>query len=176
MLSWAVKTFAVCSVLTALVIFALAPQGLLARWLHPEPAPVPTVVATVTPTRTAAPNEYVFRRAADGHYYVDAEVNGARIHFLIDTGASVLTLSPDDARAAGLNLSDSDFTMHASTANGVARIAPVVLREVDLNQITLTNVSAAVVEVPMPASLLGMSFLSRLAGYEVRDDELVLRW
>lgn len=121
-------------------------------------------------------NEFVFHRAPDGHYYVDAEVNGAPIHFMVDTGASYVTLSPTDARSAGLDLSDRDFGERASTANGIARIAPVTLREIDVQQISITNVAAAVVEVPMPTSLLGMSFLSRLDGYEVRNGDLILRW
>jgi aspartyl protease family protein len=175
MLAWAVRTVVISSVLAGIVIFALAPDSPIARWLNAKP-PASVGAATVAPSRASVPNEYVFRRSADGHYYVDAEVNGTIIHFLIDTGATFLTLSPDDARAAGLNLSDSDFSRRVNTANGVARIAPVVLREVDLKQISIINVDAAVVEAPMAASLLGMSFLSRLQGYEVRDGELVLRW
>jgi aspartyl protease family protein len=175
MLAWAVRTLVICSVLAGAFIYALSPGGLLAQWLPARPS-ITVASATVGAKRTSVSNEYVFRRAPDGHFYVDAEVNGATIHFLIDTGASLLTLSPEDARAAGLILSDSDFSQRATTANGIARIAPVMLREVDLQQIALTDVQAAVVELPMPTSLLGMSFLSRLQGYEVRDGELVLRW
>src|SRR5579864_3640408 len=174
MLAWAIRLFAICSALGGVFIFMLAPNGPLSRWLHP--GPTPAVPAMTARKQTSVPNEYVFRRAPDGHFYVDAEVNGATIHFLIDTGASFVTLSPDDARAAGLSLSDRDFSQRATTANGVARFAPVTLREVDLKQISLTDVPAAVVEVPMPTSLLGMSFLSRLDGYEVRNGELVLCW
>ena len=175
MLAWALRTVVISSVLAGIAIFALTPDGPLARWLNARPS-TSVAAVTVAPARASVPNEYVFRRSADGHYYVDAEVNGTVIHFLIDTGATFLTLSPNDARAAGLNLSESDFSGRSNTANGVARIAPVVLREVDLKQISITNVEAAVVEAPMASSLLGMSFLSRLQGYEVRDGELVLRW
>ena len=175
MLAWAVRTFVICSALSGVLIFALAPHGLVAHWFAAGPR-TPAAPAVTARTGAKLSNEYVFRRAADGHYYVDAEVNGAVIHFLIDTGASLVTLSPDDARAAGLRLDDGDFNRMASTANGVARVAVVTLREIDLRQISLTDVSAAVVDVPMPTSLLGMSFLSRLDGYEVRDGELLLRW
>src|SRR5579863_1093531 len=126
MLTWAIRLFAICSSLCAVVIFMLAPHGLLTRWLSPRPTPAPPVMVAQPHANIA--NEFVFHRASDGHYYVDAEVNGAPIHFMVDTGASYVTLSPDDARTAGLDLSDTDFNQRASTANGIARIAPVTLR------------------------------------------------
>jgi aspartyl protease family protein len=128
------------------------------------------------PARTTAANENIYRRARDGHFYIDADVNGARIHFLVDTGATYVALSPDDARSAGLRVFESDYTGRSSTANGVTRVAPVMLREIELEQLQLFDVRAVVLEKPMPVSLLGMSFLSRLQGYETRNDELVLRW
>jgi aspartyl protease family protein len=124
----------------------------------------------------AAANENVYRRDRDGHFYVDADVNGVRIRFLVDTGATYVALSPNDARTAGLRVFDSDYTAQSNTANGVTRVAPVTLRQVELDQLQVFDVRAVVLEKPMPVSLLGMSFLSRLQGYETRNDELVLRW
>jgi len=176
MLSTAARTVLVWVVVAGVAGFAFAPGGPLANLVtRQSPA-----AAAATPGRPAASraaaNEVSFRRARDGHFYVDADVNGARVHFLVDTGATLVVLSADDARAAGIRTSPTDFSQRASTANGVARAAAVTLREVGVQQLSLYDVPAAVMEQPMPVSLLGMSFLSRLQGYETRDDELILRW
>ncbi len=155
--------------------FAFMPGGPFASLLR-KPAPASTAAAAGRPGARVAANEIGLRRARDGHFYVDADVNGARIHFLVDTGATLVVLSPDDAQAAGLRPVGQDFSGRASTANGVTRVAPVTLREIGVQQLAFYDVPAAVIEQPMPVSLLGMSFLSRLQGYETRDDELILRW
>jgi aspartyl protease family protein len=171
MLAWMLRTVVVVMLVCGAVVLGLAPGGPLDRFLD-RGQPVPA-----SPPRPAAvPNESVYRRARDGHFYVDADVNGARIRFLIDTGATFVALSPEDARSAGLRIFESDYTARTNTANGVTRVAPVTLRQVELEQMQLFDVRAVVLERPMPVSLLGMSFLSRLQGYETRNDELVLRW
>ena len=176
MLAWTLRTVVLCLIACGALALVLAPGGVVERYMTQRmPGAAPTTqTATVRPTPT--PNENVYRRARDGHFYVDADVNGARIRFLVDTGATYVALSPDDARSAGLRVFDSDYTGQSSTANGVTRVAPVTLREVELDQLRLFDVRAVVLEKPMPVSLLGMSFLSRLQGYETRNDELVLRW
>jgi len=176
MLAWTLRTVVLCLIACGALALVLAPGGVVERYMTqhmPGAAPV-TQTATVHPTPTA--NENIYRRARDGHFYVDADVNGARIRFLVDTGATYVALSPDDARSAGLRVFDSDYTGQSSTANGVTRVAPVTLRQIELDQLQLFDVRAVVLEKPMPVSLLGMSFLSRLQGYETRNDELVLRW
>jgi len=174
MLAWALRTV-VFTVLGSLGLVLLVSRGggMVDRsQVRERPGAAQTAAAHPAPT----PNESVYRRASDGHFYVDADVNGARIHFLVDTGATFIALSPDDARAAGLRVFESDYTARTSTANGVTRVAPVTLRQVEVDQLQLFDVHAVVLEKPMPVSLLGMSFLSRLQGYETRNDELVLRW
>jgi aspartyl protease family protein len=177
MLNWALRTVLLV-LMASSVAFAVAPGGPWSHLWSREPAANAAQSAMATPARRvqAVPNELVYRRARDGHFYVDADVNGARIRFLIDTGATLVALTLADARSAGLQPVDPDFTGRANTANGIARVAPVTLRQVELNQFTATDVRAVVLEQPMSVSLLGMSFLSRLQGFETRDDELVLRW
>jgi aspartyl protease family protein len=171
MLAWMLRTVVVVMLVCGAVVLGLAPGGTLDRFLD-RGRPV-----QASPPRPATvPNESVYRRARDGHFYVDADVNGARIRFLIDTGATFVALSPEDARSAGLRIFESDYTARTTTANGVTRVAPVTLRQVELEQMQLFDVRAVVLERPMPVSLLGMSFLSRLQSYETRNDELVLRW
>lgn len=115
--------------------------------------------------------------AADdsGHFQTEAEINGSRVDVLVDTGATLVALTYDDARRAGVHLSTSDFTHEVRTANGVAKVAPVDLGSVSIGDITVRNVRGAVTEPgKLHKTLLGMSFLSRLSRVEMRDQALVL--
>ncbi len=116
-----------------------------------------------------------FRAGTDGHFRIEALVDGIALRFLVDTGASDVVLSRADARRLGFDPDALPYTRFYATANGVVRGAPVRLGEVVVGPIRLSNVSASVNEAPMASSLLGMSFLARLTGYEVRGDTLTLR-
>ena len=120
--------------------------------------------------------EMVIRAGPHGHFVVAAEVDGTPLTFLIDTGASDIVLSQADARRLGLEPRTLDYSRSYQTANGVVRAAPVRLRELRLGQLQLYDLDASVNEGPLPVSLLGMSFLGRLQGYEVMDGRLILRW
>ena len=111
----------------------------------------------------------------NGHFETEAEVNGRRIDFMVDTGATIVALSYEDAERAGLYLNDSDFTRAVTTANGIARVAPVRLDRVTVGDITVRDVPAAVAEPGrLKTSLLGMSFLNRLSRFDMRPGLLVL--
>jgi aspartyl protease family protein len=112
----------------------------------------------------------------NGHYEVEARVNGKAVRFMIDTGATGIVLNLGDAERVGLRPRQHDFTQTAHTANGVVAWAPVVLRDLRVGALTLGRVQAAVNGGPLDVSLLGMSFLGRLKGYEVRNGRLVLYW
>jgi aspartyl protease family protein len=116
-----------------------------------------------------------FRAGADGHFHVEALVNGMRLRLLVDTGASQLMLSPSDARRLGFDITRLDFRHVFETANGPVSGAPVTLREVAVGGVRLADVAASVNGADMSESLLGMSFLSRLSGFEVSGDRLALR-
>ncbi|MCP5368670.1 MAG: TIGR02281 family clan AA aspartic protease [Hyphomicrobiales bacterium] len=120
--------------------------------------------------------ELQVRRGADGHFHLEARVDGVPVRFLVDTGASDVTISPTDARRLGLDPAGLAYTRFYATANGGVRGAPVRLAEVAVGPLRLTDVPATVNEAEMAGSLLGMGFLDRLRGYEVRGDTLVLRW
>lgn len=112
----------------------------------------------------------------NGHFNTEADINGRPIEVMIDTGATMVALSYEDAEAAGIYLNDADFTRAVSTANGVARVAPVTLDRVSIGDITVRNVPAAVAERGrLKTSLLGMSFLSRLSRFDMRSGRLVLQ-
>jgi len=130
-----------------------------------------------TPAPAPAPaNEMVLRPGQGGHYYVTADVGGAEIRFLVDTGASLIALSADDAERIGLEPDSLDYNGVVQTANGTTRVAPVTLDEVRIGQMEVDRVEAIVSQAPMGMSLLGMSFLRRLEGYRVEDGNLVLSW
>ena len=115
--------------------------------------------------------------AADdsGHFQTEAEINGSRVDVLVDTGATLVALTYDDAQRAGVYLSPSDFTHEVRTANGTAKVDPVDLRSITIGDITVRNVRGAVTEPgKLHKTLLGMSFLSRLSRVEMRDQALVL--
>ena len=112
----------------------------------------------------------------NGHYQAEAEINGRSVHTMVDTGATMVVLTYEDAETAGIYLKDSDFTHTASTANGKSRIAPVSLDRISIGDITVRNVTAAVAERGrLQTTLLGMSFLSRLDRVDMRQGKLLLQ-
>ncbi len=121
-------------------------------------------------------SELEIAQGRDGHFVLEAKVNGEPIEFLVDTGASLVVLGPETAERLGFDLDSLEFNSLARTANGSAPIARVLLDEIVIGDLTVGSVEAAIIEKPMTMSLLGMSFLARLGGYEVRDGRLVLRW
>jgi aspartyl protease family protein len=131
--------------------------------------------ASARPSNTPASNTIVYTANERGHVVLDAAVNGAPVRMLVDTGASLVALTPADARAAGINPTSLAFSGHVQTANGTARMAPVTLREIRIGQLSIYDVPASVLE-HLNVSLLGMSFLSRLQGYEMRDGKLTISW
>ena len=105
-------------------------------------------------------------RAADGHYWAHADIDGAPVRLLVDTGASLVTLSREDARRMGIEVPETAFTTHLTTASGSLPAAPVRLKSVTVGGARVENVLALVVDADMPASLLGMSYLGRLNRFE----------
>lgn len=120
-------------------------------------------------------NAMAFRAGAHGHFEVEARVGGVPVLFLVDTGASEVVLSPADARRLGYDPERLSYTRLYRTANGVVRGAPIRLAAIEIGAIRVADVAASVNEAPMGRSLLGMTFLGRLSGYEVRGDTLTLR-
>jgi len=129
----------------------------------------------VTVLRPATTHVQVYRALPDGQFVLSAEVNGAPIRFLVDTGASLVFLSRDDARDAGFDPGELDYTEHVDTRNGPVRAAPVWLREVRIDDLSLDHVRAAVLG-NLRQSVLGMSFLGRLKGFAMRDGLLTINW
>ena len=115
-----------------------------------------------------------FGAGPDGHFRIQAIVNGARVTFLVDTGATDVVLAPDDAARIGWDMATLSFTQFAETANGTVRGASVRLGSLVVGPINLTDMPATVNEAAMSDSLLGMAFLNRLSGWGVQNGVLTL--
>jgi aspartyl protease family protein len=116
------------------------------------------------------------RAGESGHFHAEAEINGRSIPVLVDTGATMLALTYEDAETAGILLRPSDFTQSVATANGIARVAPVTVDRVSIGDITVRGVAASVSEPGrLKMTLLGMSFLGRLERVDMRAGVLLLQ-
>lgn len=113
-------------------------------------------------------------RAPDGHYYLTLEINGTKVQFLADTGASNIVLSPDDATRLGFDPAALRFMGEATTANGVVKTAVVTLDRVRLGPVDDRNLTAFVNQADMQGSLLGMDYLG-LFRIEISADRMILR-
>jgi aspartyl protease family protein len=134
------------------------------------------VLAELIPGRVISQGRTVaVARTNGGDFAISAQINGARIAMVLDTGASSVVLTRDDARAAGLPLEVLDYTVNIDTANGRTRAAPVTLDRVAVGTLVEHSIEALVAQPgTLKTSLLGMSFLNRLQSWEVRGDRLVL--
>ncbi|MEA2903112.1 MAG: aspartyl protease family protein [Alphaproteobacteria bacterium] len=115
-------------------------------------------------------------RARGGGFGVVAQVNGARLDMVLDTGATSVVLTQEAAKAAGLPLEVLAYTVNVDTANGRARAAPVTLDRVAIGGIIERAVPALIAQPgQLRTNLLGMSYLNRLESWEVRGDKLMMR-
>ncbi|MEQ6203466.1 TIGR02281 family clan AA aspartic protease [Sulfitobacter sp. HNIBRBA2951] len=118
--------------------------------------------------------QIIVPRQADGHYYLTLELNGTRIPFVVDTGATDMVLTRADAARAGLEPDTLNFIGRANTANGVVQTAPVRIGTVRLGDVTDTDVRASVNGGEMGGSLLGMGYLEKWGKIEISGGELRL--
>lgn len=114
-------------------------------------------------------------QSPDGHYRLALDVNGARIDFVVDTGASEIVLSKADAARAGLDPDNLPYYGRAYTANGEVRTAPVRLEEIRLRAMVDRDVPASVNGGELDQSLLGMSYLGRFNEITISGGRLILK-
>jgi aspartyl protease family protein len=129
----------------------------MSRTASTPPRPAAATVVSTSPARM------VLQAGRNGHFEVEARVDGRAFPFMVDTGASTIALRASDAARLGLRPAPRDFTVKISTANGEARAAPVELRTVEVGNIMVRNLRALVLfDEALNVNLLGMSFLSRI--------------
>ena len=124
--------------------------------------------------REGAHGSLVYTRAEDGHFYIEAKLNGVSVRFMVDTGASDIVLSPADAKRAGIAAESLHYSTLYGTANGYGRGAPVVLDEFSIGMWTQNNVRASVNQAAMDSSLLGMRYLDQLRRVTIEGDRMTL--
>jgi aspartyl protease family protein len=160
-------------VLTQGAIWALIFLGTIAiygLWPDIRSAMMPSQQALLTPEGQSVS----VPRARNGHYYLTLEINGVPVAFTVDTGATDLVLSRDDARSVGVDPDALTYLGLAGTANGTVRTARVTLDEVALEGVVDRNIVAVVTDGDLDGSLLGMSYLHNFSKLEIADGELVL--
>jgi aspartyl protease family protein len=135
-----------------------------------------TIAPTHAPPTTIAwyGGATVLDRQPDGHFYAEANVEGNPVHFLIDTGASVVALTGDDASNAGIDWSDDELRHVGQGASGPIQGVPVTLDEVSLGGFRGEHVAAVIIPEGLPVSLLGQSFLSRVPKLAIAGDKMTL--
>ncbi len=167
-----IMTFAALALAAAIFVPRYADKA------HLGTAPTLMAAQSADQTKPASPADsrsVTLSRNAQGHFQTDARVDGRRLTFMVDTGASVIALTADTASSLGIHPTPNDYTAPVKTANGVIRAAPVELSMVEIEDISLHNVSAIVLpDGALSDNLLGMSFLSRLHRWEFADGRLVL--
>jgi aspartyl protease family protein len=124
----------------------------------------------------SAPHEYTITADDNGSFVVFGKVNGTTVRFTIDTGASDVVLSPEDAKRAGIDVSALTFGGRYESANGTGHSAFVTLDTLSVGPMRFLQVPASITQRNMNGSLLGMAFLKRLKSFEFAGDKLILRW
>lgn len=168
-------------VVSATISAAIAAQAVISLGQTDAQAAPMAAVASVkadaaTPSTDAAFGQPAsITKSADGHYWAEAKVNDTRVRFLVDTGATAVALSPDDAQRLGLNPQNLTYGYKVMTASGEARAAKVTLDTIAIAGARVDDVEAYVIEHGLPTSLLGMSYLGRLERFEATRTALILR-
>lgn len=166
-----------------LLIWAVIILGLATGWLYQEQAKdmVLRVAGGLAPGRPVTVTDQngqavLIRKSLNGHFEAAGSVNGEAVSFLIDTGATSIALSHEDALRIGFTDDDLSYSMIINTANGQGRAAAVRLDSVVVGTVVRERLRALVVEPgQLEQSLLGMNFISSLTAFEMRRDEVVLR-
>ena len=116
------------------------------------------------------------RRGWDGHYHAYANVNGAEVAFLFDTGASVVVLRYEDAEKIGFDMNEVRFSVRAVTANGEGYVAPVTIDHLQMGAVEMNDIDAFITQPgKLSQSLLGMNFFNRLEAMTFQNNRVVLR-
>jgi aspartyl protease family protein len=136
--------------------------------------PVPVQTAMQTAVQTGGRN-LVIPRDARGHFQTEGRIDGQRIEFMVDTGASVVALNEKSAARFGFRPSRNDYNALVSTANGTIKAARTRLAMVEIGGIVVRDVDAMVLpDEALSENLLGLSFLSKLKRFEYAKGQLIL--
>ena len=118
--------------------------------------------------------DHTLQRAGDGHFYANAYISGSPVRMMVDTGASVIALTEQDAISAGLYWDDSEIVRVGTGASGAVYGVPAILGEVEIGGMTRYDVDAVVIPEGLPVSLLGQSYLSQIGSVQIADDRMIM--
>jgi aspartyl protease family protein len=118
----------------------------------------------------------VLSESDGGSYFATGEVDGQRVRFQVDTGATDIVLSPEDARRVGIDIEALRYDSETSTANGIGHGASYTVNQLSIGPIHFSDVPVSINQAPMGTSLLGMAFLRRLKSFEFKSGKLLLHW
>lgn len=135
----------------------------------------PVLRAEAAVHHPATPARAQVTKGADGHYWAEADVNGKAVRFLVDTGATAVALTAEDARRLGYDLSALDYRHEVITAEGKVKAAGVRLAFISIAGARVENVDALILERGLSTSLLGMSYLGKLQSFEATRTALILK-
>jgi len=165
-------------------ILAFLAAAMVPRLIAPSPRPASEpmppnamVAQTASPAATvsAGPRSLTVRADYRGHYQVDGRIDGRRISFMVDTGATVIALPEREAARLGIHPGQRDYRAQIHTANGIVRGAPTRLNMVEVGGLVVYGVDAVIMpDGALSENLLGMSYLSRLRRFEMTGGRLVL--
>ena len=133
--------------------------------------------ASVQPKTTgnAGLRSVTVSRDSRGHFQTECRVDGRRLGFMVDTGASVIALNETSAALIGVRPRPSEYTANVSTANGSIKAARTRLAMVDIGGLVVRDVDALVLpDDALSENLLGLSYLSKLRRYEFAGGKLVM--
>jgi len=150
--------------------------GPSAQQVRPLPVPAKPSAQIAEQAESDASYELSIPAGKNGHFEVDAQANGQSVRFMVDTGATSIILTEEDARRAGIQPSSLSFSEQIRTANGVIEAARSTVQDIRIGNLAVDDVDVLVIRSPLATSLLGMTFLRRLASYEVVDGRMILRW
>ncbi len=158
-------------------ILALAVAGFVPR-LYVKDSARPAASATAAATAALEPSSgfrtATITRGSNGHFEVEGVIDGRRMDFIVDTGASRLALREREAARLGIHPAQREYTAKIATANGTVFAAPIELNRVEVGGVVVHNVPALVLpDEALSKNLLGMSFLSRVR-FEHKNGRLVL--
>jgi aspartyl protease family protein len=169
-----------------IAIMGLFGLALLLGWFWPGQAPLESppqqspriensgTVEAATDAGSDSDDKTELTQHGDGHYYANVEINDAEIRFLVDTGASSIALTAEDAEAIGLSWNENELRKVGRGVGGDVYGKPVTLGSVQLGQLSATDVSAVIIPRGLHVSLLGQSFLSKSASLKIENGKMVI--
>lgn len=171
------RAFAVVTLVAAAALGWTVGGGHWTPSAKPAAAPADVHVATATEdwkTPRTSGGTVVISRGMQGHFFTDGDVAGKPLNFLVDTGATTVALSRQQAQNVGVDVANLVYDRRMITASGEVRGASVTLPQLRIGDIQLLGVSAVVMDTPTDIALLGQSFLGRIDKVSIEGDKMTL--